>query len=329
MAAVAAEASSMDDDPGLTQAAAALQLAGVGTPPGLAPNAAAGAAGAAPAVVGRDPGVAGRDVSVDAFVQLVEVELMKNFDVIHAQAQRPTVEGAVLAAARRAWGEDPALAVAARGARTERGLHAAENVLVLTASARPGRRDAGLAPGGAGHAARGARRLRAGPRGGPSGCQGLWLGPVRGGATRADLVALLAGVGVRLAEADVELEAGKGQAVLRMPAASAVRAARELHGTEFMAQRVAAMPAAEAHAKLRVQKRVRLALKAIRGGQWGLRSFHNFVEGGRPGAPHALRRLQCCTNRSFTEDLRRPARQVDAGPGSAASSRSPTSPSVR
>ena len=46
------------------------------------------------------------------------------------EAANPTVEGAILAAARRAWG--PVVLKCTRSTRTERGIHAAENVFLLT-----------------------------------------------------------------------------------------------------------------------------------------------------------------------------------------------------
>ncbi|CAK0848619.1 unnamed protein product, partial [Prorocentrum cordatum] len=286
----------------------------------------------------------------------------------HEEAARPTVEGTVLAAARRAWGDDPALAVVSRCTRTERGCHAAENVLVLSASARPGRRDDALrrelersevwllAPARAPTAPALFDRVHASKKrvyryyipyhvllrpdelaeartsDGPCEGGGIWLGPVHEGAAKAaplrplllrplhedavkaDLVALLADIGVTIVEADVEMEVGKGQASLRVPACSAGRAVKELHGSMFMGQQIMTMPLAEAHAKFRVQKRVRTALKAIRGPERGLRSFHNFVEGGRPGDPHVMRRLLRCTSGNVTEDLRGPRRHIATGP---------------
>ncbi|CAE7671021.1 unnamed protein product, partial [Symbiodinium sp. CCMP2456] len=47
------------------------------------------------------------------------------------EATLPSVEGAVISAVRRAWGKDVFLS-AVRSARTDRGFHAAENVLILT-----------------------------------------------------------------------------------------------------------------------------------------------------------------------------------------------------
>jgi len=265
------------------------------------------------------------------------------------EALRPTVEGTVVAAVRRAWGDDLVLGVA-RSTRTDKGSHALENVVILTV--RPSTREhqrcemalrrelAGtdiwlLAPAGPPappsifdkvyFAKKRVYRcfipycvlLDSTERGETDGagrnCEnvaghgvegGLWVCYIPEGSTPDDVVNILSSQGLVVSRSDVMIAKTTGHATVRMSVETAAAASRCLDGLDCEGRRLLALPSAEAQAKLRIQKRVKIAMKVLRGPPKGLRCFHNFAaENIREDHPQARRTLQHCAG-GLHNDLR-------------------------
>ena len=98
---------------------------------------------------------------------------------------------------------------------------------------------------------------------------------------------------------------GRGQAEIWLPLSAVSAACVILDGFQWHGQQLCAWPIAEAHAKFRVQRRMRDAMKILRGPAKGLRSFHNFMSDTRAGDPAAMRQLQHCSAGSIFSDVRR------------------------
>ncbi|CAE8716690.1 unnamed protein product, partial [Polarella glacialis] len=261
------------------------------------------------------------------------------------EAVLPSVEGALTAAVKRAWG-DVVLGVV-RCTRTERGVHAAENVVVFTVRATD-RCQAALVRELDGLEI----WLLATPRPPPKNVNvfdkvfsskkraynyfvpffalltaderalwcageaavdlekpgGLWLGPVFEGCSIAQVVRLLADHGISADEKDVMVTNGSGHAQILMPAESVALAQQRLEGFVWHDIPLVAMALHEALAKFSVQRRTRAVLKALKGGDSKkLRSFHNFMQ-PQPAAKDqvAMRQLLHCSALGLTQSLRRP-----------------------
>jgi len=236
----------------------------------------------------------------------------------------PTVEGEVLSAARRAWGD--AVCGMVSCTKTEKGMHAAENVLVATlrrsvlcdaASFCRGLEESEvrlLAPPapapqelveGLGSAQRRVYRCYI-----PYAVlvpvlpseevdsDWLWVTRLPQDCTADEILDLCRECGCSPARSDVVMKVGStGNAELRLPPADAARLRARLRSHGFRGDRVTplVLPLGEARSKLRVQGLVREALKKLRGQGDGLRSFHNFVPGEIPGSAQAMRALKHCS----------------------------------
>mmetsp|Transcript_22992 Transcript_22992/g.42313 ORF Transcript_22992/g.42313 Transcript_22992/m.42313 type:complete len:755 (-) Transcript_22992:77-2341(-) len=244
----------------------------------------------------------------------------------------PTVEGAVWSAANRAWG-DVVVRIASY-ARTEKGMHAEENVIILTLRscaalsnvaalhdelqgsevwllAAPCKPVAGLGLGSINAERRAFScyipysallRLSDLPKQEDS---GLWIANLQTGSTCEDVVQLLwEALGEVVQAADVSLIHTGCIAHVKMAASLVPRACAVLDGRECPPSELTLLvrPLAEAEAKLRVHARTREALQRLRGESLGQRSFHNFIPGTSMNSPQAVRSLQHCAI-SFRRDV--------------------------
>lgn len=257
------------------------------------------------------------------------------------EAANPTVEGAILAAARRAWG--PVVLKWTRSTRTERGIHAAENVFLLTVASSmleephveaalvrelEGSEITLLAP------VRPApfhlfHKVYAGKKR-VYRClipyhalvcdsdriqmklqrerEDLCLFPVPSEFTPADVREFCSEHGVLVAESDITIVYHETNdrmgANIRLPSEVLALARRVLHAVTWHGQAVTALPAVELKVKTEVLRRVRAALRALRGPVKGFRSFHNFMFETSMDDPTAKRQLLHCAGGDFTTDVR-------------------------
>ncbi|CAE7294476.1 RE1 [Symbiodinium natans] len=249
------------------------------------------------------------------------------------EASLPSVEGALISAVRRAWGD--VFLSAVRSARTDRGFHAAENVIILTL--RPCLRDdaallrelrdsdirllspvlpvASLGPNATifdkvycprrrsfnvyipywalvteEEKAAFAQSERLG---------GVWFGPLHDSCVPEDVRELLAELGIPVTLEDIEFETGKGHVQVRLGEEAARAALCQLNGRQWHESVLVALPLSEALGKFTVHRRVRKALKELKGGpaaRKGLRSYHNFLwPSPAPREPSAMRQLFHCS----------------------------------
>lgn len=230
------------------------------------------------------------------------------------EALQRSVEGALLEALRTAQLEPLGVV---RGARTERGFHAAENVIIVTVKPcvlnEEDLRDALAAT---------ELRLLSSPKvlaekpqssifekiyaprrktfavhipyfalitrserevwcGDVPPLGGLWFGPVHDACSVEEVLELLQSLKVNVSAKDVDFEKGRGHVQVRMSDEKATeQALQRLQGLEWYGNVLSAAPLSEALAKFEVHRRVRSALKELKGGpcaRKGLRSYHNFM----------------------------------------------------
>lgn len=134
----------------------------------------------------------------------------------------------------------------------------------------------------------------------------VWLGPVPIDCEAPLIAALIAAhTEVRAASSGISVAPGDGHAEVSFEdEAAALAACKALDGLEWQGQRLFALPLVEAQAKFRIQRRVRTALKQLRGPARGLRSFHSFMPETQPGDGQAMRQLQHCAAGSLFAELR-------------------------
>eukprot|EP00929_Paragymnodinium_shiwhaense_P107575 TRINITY_DN7374_c0_g2_i2.p1 TRINITY_DN7374_c0_g2~~TRINITY_DN7374_c0_g2_i2.p1 ORF type:complete len:808 (+),score=159.28 TRINITY_DN7374_c0_g2_i2:73-2496(+) len=246
------------------------------------------------------------------------------------EAERPTVEGALLKSLRSAWGDDEVLQGLLRSTRTEKGSHAVENVFVVTLKKRAGN----VAP-------RDLDKLRGElesrelwllapalpvpspvfdkvydgkkrvyrvyvpyhailPNGKPDGlavpdCKNdIWMGPIPNGISGLEIAKVLSErcrCEVEASAVAVSFTGGSATITLKEGQLEAVR--QHMAGFRWPDNdEVAILPAAEAHAKIALQRQARSVLKRLRGPPKGHRDFHNFILEAQAGSPLAMRNLQ-------------------------------------
>jgi len=271
----------------------------------------------------------------------------------------PTVEGAIFRAVRRAWNQDVLSII--RSTRTEKRMHAVENVFVITlqrlAANMPPRCEAALrrelelaevwlngppAPVVPASASlfdkvydcrkrvyrcyvpifalirAGAEKILEGEgftanelllceRGGFS--DGLWLGHLPNDITCVAQVVefMTQQCSMDVEESDVLLPERGGHAFVRMSSEAAAAAAKALQDFTWLCGGIrtslAGLPVPEAKVKIALQRKIRAAVKALRGPAKGHRDFHNFVLDAEPGSQAAMRNLQHCSGGVVGEEL--------------------------